>query len=70
MKKASSTHGFTRVVRLGLGGGLIAGFSVIGVGVAASTAGASAASTPAATVHTTTVLIHCRACLNPQPLPP
>jgi hypothetical protein len=70
MKKASSTHGFTRAVRVGLGGALIAGFSVIGVGVAAGTAGASASSTPDTIVHVITVPVHCKACLNPQPLPP
>ncbi len=66
MKEESITHGFTRAVRVGLGGALVAGFSVIGVGVAASTAGAS---TPVI-VHAITVPVHCKVCLNPQPLPP
>jgi hypothetical protein len=70
MKQARSTHGFTRAVRVGLGGTLIAGFSVIGVGVAAGTAGASTSSTPAAIAQALRVPIHCVACLNPQPLPP
>ena len=70
MKKPGSTNGFTRAVRVGLGGALLAGFSVLGAGVAAGTAGASAASTTVAVVHAVTVPVHCRACLNPQPLPP
>jgi hypothetical protein len=70
MKKARITHRFTRAVRVGLGGALIVGFSVIGVGVAASTAGASASSTPGAIAHAITVPVHCEVCLNPQPLPP
>jgi hypothetical protein len=70
MKQASSIHGFTRAVRVCLGGALLAGFSVIGAGVAAGTAGASASSTPVAIVHAITVPVHCRECLNPQPLPP
>ena len=70
MKKASSTHRFTRAVRVGLGGTLIAGFSVIGIGVAAGTAGASASSPQDAVVHAIIGPAHCWTCLNPQPLPP
>jgi hypothetical protein len=70
MKKARTTHGFTRAVGVGIGGALIAGISIVGIGVAAGTAGASASSTPNTIVHAITVPVHCRACLNPQPLPP
>jgi hypothetical protein len=70
MKKSTGTHGFTRAIRVGLGGALLAGFSVIGAGVAVGTAGASASSTPVGIVHVITVPVHCRECLNPQPLPP
>lgn len=70
MKKASIMHGCTRAVRVGLGAALIAGFSVIGVGVAAGTAGASASSTQDAIVNAIKVPGHCWTCLNPQPLPP
>ena len=68
MKKESTTRGSARAVRLCLGGTLIAGLSVIGVGTAAGSAGASA--TQDVTVHAITVPVHCMACLNPQPLPP
>jgi hypothetical protein len=70
MKQALITNGLTRAVRVGLGGALIGGFSVIGVGIVAGSAGASTSSTPAAIVQAFRVPIHCMTCLNPQPLPP
>jgi hypothetical protein len=65
MKKASITNRFRRAARVGLGGAIIAGFSVIGAGAAS----AAVPNAPAQIVHIT-VPVHCTACLNPQPLPP
>ena len=66
MKKASITNRFRRAARVGLGGAIIAGFSVIGAGaVSASVPNASAQ-----IVQNIKVPVHCTACLNPQPLPP
>jgi hypothetical protein len=69
METSRNTHRIARAVRVGLGGALIAGLSVIGVGLAAGTAVASA-SAPGVTVHAIILPVHCETCLNPQPLPP